>query len=167
MENTVKGSVEKKVDANGVTQINYSRKVSPGMVLGGIIISLIVGFFLTLAYHDGRGWSWPIYAVSVTLCFLVLKFYISSIVKIITALKLRPTNTIYVDSNGIRTSNNSIPYSQIDLIGTQQNPNSMCFVFVETNGKRVPITGVTEQAQAFKVQSLVVETANQHGYNFS
>ena len=167
MENTVKGSVEKKVDANGVTQITYTHKLSPGIIAGGIFISLVVGIFLTLGYSEGTKWSWTIYAISVLICFFVLRIFMTSILKIFTAVNLVPAKTIFVDEDGIRTSNNSIPYSEIDLIGTQQNPNSMCFVFVETNGKRVPITGVTEKAQAFKVQSLVVETANQHGYNFS
>lgn len=166
MKNTVKSTVKKNVDSSGVTHITYGNKVSAGTIVGGGFISLIIGLFLNVLF-GGREWSWITYAIFVALCFGALSFFATSLFKIFSFIKLTPGNTVFVDADGIRTTNNSIPYSDIDLIGTQQNPNSTCFVFVETNGKRVAITGITDKAQATKVQALIVETASKHGHNYS
>lgn len=165
MQNTVKATVEKKV-LNGETEISYSDRNSPGLIIGGGVLSLLIGALLNIAFNS-KGWSWFGYAIFVVLSFLALRFFLQSIVNLFILLKWLPSNKIFVNPNGIRTSNNTIPFSEIDSIGTQQNPNSLCFVFVETNGKRVAITGLTDKAQATKVQSMIVETANEHGRNYT
>jgi len=164
MQNTVKAIVEKRVH-DGITEISYSGRTSPGLIVAGGFLSLIFGVILNVVF-DGKGWSWLGYAVFVVLSFMVLRLFLKSFVKLFVALGWIPSNTIYVDTSGVRTSNNSIPFSDVDLFGTQQNPDGLCFVFAETNGQRVALTGLTDKAQAFKVQSLIVETANQHGCNY-